>query len=174
MRIIGLHGRKRVGKDTVADILCQHLNYRKLAFADPIYEMLHVLQIPAEYREEKLKVIPWLGKSYTELLQTLGTEWGRGTVREDLWIRILNQKVIMLEAAHCPGVVISDVRYDDEASYVTRVLGGAIWEVVGSRGVIYNEHSSERRIGRLFIDRTIDNSHGLIELEAKVLMEAAR
>lgn len=174
MRVIGLCGKKRAGKDTVAAILCRHLRYERIAFADPIYDMLDHLGIDRKYAEDKLATIPWLGKSYTELLQTLGTEWGRNMVRNDLWIHLLNRMVISREAGGCPGVVISDVRYEDEASYVTRILGGELWEVTGSRGVVYNQHSSETPVPRIMIDHTIDNSGSLIELETKVLELACR
>lgn len=35
--IIGLHGLPGVGKDTIADYLCEHYGFIKRAFADPLY-----------------------------------------------------------------------------------------------------------------------------------------
>lgn len=37
MKIIGLHGKPRVGKDTVADFLAREYGYHKSAFANPLY-----------------------------------------------------------------------------------------------------------------------------------------
>jgi len=42
MKLIGLIGRARVGKDTVAHYLCRRYHFSHLAFADPMKEMLEV------------------------------------------------------------------------------------------------------------------------------------
>lgn len=45
--ILGIGGGKGCGKDTVADILIKHYNYRKISWADPLKEMLsEALNIP--------------------------------------------------------------------------------------------------------------------------------
>lgn len=169
MKVIGLHGRKRSGKDTVAGIICSHFNYVQLAFADPIRQMLEVLDIPERFKEEKLTPIPGYGLSYTELMQTLGTGWGREVVSRTIWIRALGKAVIALQEQGVPGVVISDVRYEDEAIYVRQNLSGVLYEVAGDRGVLYNSHSSEYPLNRIYIDGAIYNTGSLEDLEDTVL-----
>ena len=41
--LIGLIGNKRVGKDTVANFLVEGFQFKKLAFADPIKEVISLL-----------------------------------------------------------------------------------------------------------------------------------
>lgn len=164
--IIGLHGRKREGKDTLAGLLCAHLGYARIAFADPLTQMLEVLPIPQMYKEDKNVVIPWIGKTYTELLQTLGTEWGRTLVKQDLWIHLAGQKAVSEKArAGCNGLVFSDVRYTDEADYV-KAAGGIIIFMDGARGVVVNSHSSESGLPEKYRDYTVENNGTIDDLWA--------
>lgn len=162
--IIGLHGRKRAGKDTLANLICAHLGYSRIAFAEPITQMLETLPIPQMYKEDKNVVIPWLGKTYTELCQTLGTEWGRNMVKNNLWISLAGQKAAVEKTrASCNGVVFSDVRYEDEAMFI-KETGGIIVFVEGSRGRVVNAHSSEISLPESYRDYTVDNSGTLDDL----------
>lgn len=43
MVLIGLVGLKITGKDTMADYLVDNCDYDKIAFADPIKEILNIL-----------------------------------------------------------------------------------------------------------------------------------
>lgn len=163
MRIIGLTGQKRVGKDTVAMILCEELKLQQIAFADPIREMLNVLPIAEECKERKLEPIKWLDKSYTELCQSLGTGWGRDMVKRSIWIEVADYRYRMADLHGMAGVVFSDIRYEDEAEYVTSI-GGEIYEVYGPRGVAYNDHPSERALSSRFLSGNIPNNKTLPEL----------
>lgn len=169
MNVIGLTGMKRVGKDTVASILCRHRNYAQLAFADTLREMLKPLGIPEKYVEDKLSLIPGLGVSYTYLMQTLGTDWGRNMVARDIWVRALAAKAQALAAQGAAGIVISDVRYEDEAVFVRQALYGRIYRVVGPLGVVANTHSSETPLPSLWIEGEIANTGSISQLEEVVL-----
>jgi hypothetical protein len=82
MILIGLHGKAHAGKDTVGQMLVGY-GLDRVAFADPIKRMLiEGLGLTAEHFDSPLKEepIPWLGKSPRQLMQTLGTEWGRDLV----------------------------------------------------------------------------------------------
>jgi len=92
MRLIGLTGPAGSGKDTVARLLCEQHGFVQIAFADPLRAMLKAgLGLTDEHfnnREDKEAPLEWLGKSPRQLLQTLGTEWGRRQVHPHLWLEL--------------------------------------------------------------------------------------
>jgi len=52
--IIGLIGNKRVGKDTVADYICEKFQFKKYAFADGVKDTCKVL---FNFTDDQLKLI---------------------------------------------------------------------------------------------------------------------
>ncbi len=111
--------------------------------------------MPDAYLTERvLKEQPTtLGFSYRHLMQTLGTEWGRDTLAPSFWLRIAQMK---LDEARRQGahVVISDVRYENEAEFICR-NGGHLVRITrptaeGARPV--RDHSSE---GGLVVDPAV-------------------
>jgi len=92
MRLIGLTGPAGSGKDTVARLLCEQHGFVQMAFADPLRAMLKagLGLTDEELHRRDLKEAPleWLGKSPRQLLQTLGTEWGRQHVHPHLWLEL--------------------------------------------------------------------------------------
>ena len=81
MQLIGLTGRAGCGKDTIASFLCEAHGFVQIALADPLRDglkaMLGVTDEQLHRRDLKEAPIDWIGRSPRELLQTLGTEWGR-------------------------------------------------------------------------------------------------
>lgn len=118
MIVLGIAGRARSGKDTVAKYLYDIHGFQKVAFADPIRDMLQVgLGIETHYcTEDKETDIPGIGASYRKLMQTLGTEWGRVRINPDLWIHRLERSLAYADPNE--RIVVSDVRFDNEAEWV--------------------------------------------------------
>lgn len=169
MMIIALCGLAGSGKNAVASILRRQHGFGVIAFADPIYDA--VAAITGMHRREledraiKEQVIPWLGKSPRELLQTLGTEWGRQTVRDDIWIQRAMQT-----AADYERVAICDCRFTNEAEAVLRA-GGAVWQVrrrVAGLPGHAGQHASESGIPDRLVSLRIDNNGSLEDLESAV------
>ena len=165
--LIGLTGLAGSGKDTVRQILEERYGFDGIAFADPIRDMLSALfdtvGVDGHWmtdRERKEKVIPELGASYRTLAQQLGTEWGRA-IDPDLWLKIAGAKVAMCQKYESIGVVISDVRFPNEAAWV-RAQGGVIWKIIRPGLEPVRAHTSEELINSLPWDYTIDN-RGTIE-----------
>ena len=72
--LIGLIGNKRVGKDTIANILVNKYQFKKLAFADPIKEVINLLfDLDTSDNVDKEKVTDY-GVSLRTLYQKFGTE----------------------------------------------------------------------------------------------------
>lgn len=182
--LIGLAGRARVGKDTVARYLAAHLTLISYAFADPLKMalagMFHLTasQIDGAEKEQPLA---WLGKSPRELMQLLGTEWGRDLVHPQLWLLLAEQNLQLL-AEHdqaMKGVVIRDVRFDNEADWV-RSKGGVILHITRPDAVEVATHTSEsgvtHRPGDLSLvnDGTLDQLYDEIDALIRVLMRKYR
>lgn len=128
--IFGISGRALSGKDTVGQYLQAKLGGSIYHFADPIRAMLAVIGIDMNHpywREHKEVTIPGLGKSPRQLMQTLGTEWGRECVNEDLWT-MLAHSLVGSEQLPTP-VMIPDVRFENEADWI-RDSKGIILHVV--------------------------------------------
>jgi hypothetical protein len=171
--IIGLCGLAGSGKDAVAAILSRRWRFASIAFAGPIYAA--VSQITGlgpdqmKDRGSKERDIPWLGKSPRELLQTLGTEWGRQMVNEDIWIKIAMRRASEYEREGW-HVAITDVRFENEAETI-RHAGGYVWRVerpgAGLAGAA-GGHSSEAGIPGRLVNQVIRNDGDLDDLEAAV------
>jgi hypothetical protein len=165
-RIIGIAGRAGAGKNTVAEMIPGAAVF---GFADPLYEGLAaMLGVPEEMlrsRRNKETPLVWLGKSPRELMQLLGTEWGRGMVAQDIWLRLAKRRI----ETYGGTIVFSDVRFDNEAEWI-RNQGGEVWLVERDQET-HHTHSSEAGISRQLIDRVIDN-RGPLE-QTRMLVEMA-
>lgn len=172
MTRIGIVGVKGAGKSTIAARLIDAHHFKEVAIAAPMKEMLAVgLGIPREllYGSQAQKEAPWrYGKSPRQLLQSLGTEWGREMVSDRLWLDLALERTIpAYEAEHGPTRwVISDVRFLNEAA-VLREHGFTIWRVE-REGCIGDGHASEREQTRILADDYLENSDTLDALHARI------
>lgn len=163
--LIGLAGTAGSGKDTTAQFLVKQHGFKAFAFADAVRDALKiVLAIEDKYFEYPLKevVIQKYGKSARELMQALGTDWGRNSVSEDIWVDIaINKAWSSLSAGS--NVVLTDVRFENEANKI-RKLGGKIWHIRRPGSGTKHFHESESGIATLPYDYVIANHSGLENL----------
>lgn len=146
-KLIGLSGLARCGKDTLAKMLYDAFRVERISFAEPIREALRAMMgLTDEHFHGELKEvpIPWLGKSPRQLMQTLGTEWGREIVNDSLWLLIAEQKI---KAFHddMKHVVVTDVRFENEADFI-RANGGVVWHITRANATKVQIHASESGI----------------------------
>jgi len=173
MILIGLTGRANAGKSTVARYLCEQHGFDELAFATPIKQALALIlrefgTTLEDFEDQARKRTPIddIARTPRELLQTLGTEWGRDRVCDGLWVRILARRLARLDYA--PAIVVSDVRFANEAQWI-RDIGGKVWGVVRPRAsAVPAAHASEIGIPPELVDKVLLNDTDVYALRARV------
>ncbi|MDB6061532.1 MAG: putative deoxynucleotide monophosphate kinase [Verrucomicrobiaceae bacterium] len=129
MILLGLTGPAGSGKSTMAKYLVEQHQFIEVSFADPIRDMIaalmridrSILDSMLINRAAKESPLPELGVSPRRLMQTLGTEWGRKLIDADLWVNLVSERIDFIEQAlhrEYNGIVISDVRMENEAKFV--------------------------------------------------------
>ena len=152
--IIGLTGKKGCGKSTVGRIIAEDWDYGIKSFATPIKLMLSAMGLSSDELYDPAKkeeVISEFGKSPRELMQLLGTEFGRTLVSQNIWVTSLEKD---LEDER--NYVIDDVRFPNEAAMI-RARGGVIVRVVRGLDEDGDEHISEAGINPELINYEIRN-----------------
>jgi hypothetical protein len=164
--VIGFAGKARTGKDTAVSMLLEMADGYRYAFADPIKRMTDALGIERGDDTNKEEVIPELGVSRRHMWQTLGTEWGRNLVNKDIWLILAKWEL----DSFGPGMVISDVRFENEADWI-RSQGGRIVHIsrkdapkITGSSTHQSEAGIEHKYGDfiLYNDGTLDQLRGYL------------
>lgn len=157
-RLVGISGQMGFGKSSVAMMLQETQGYEVVSFGDPLKDMVRALLMPIGfsplvidfnfkdidfYFKDKSVIIPHLGVSMRQLLQTLGTEWGRNLIKRSLWVDLAGLSVTEFMAY--ADVVIDDVRFEDEAAFIREHDGLVIHLRRPSAGAA-DDHVSESGI----------------------------
>ena len=155
--IVGLTGRKGCGKSSVANIFRDRLGYEVLSFASPIKDMLRVLGLgDAELNDPVIKeiVLDEYGKSPREMMQLLGTEFGRAMIKNNIWVTALEKQI-----DEDKNYVIDDVRFPNEAAMI-HANGGKVVRVYRpmQEEEAEDSHISEAGIDSEQIDYELRNS----------------
>src|SRR5690606_16141847 len=149
--LIGLSGKKRAGKDTVAAYLVEKYGFTRVAFADPLREAalkvdpiigaevdpqgsaaygyggevhdiataepVHLSDVVSQRGWEAAKDHCVYGPEVRRVLQRMGV--GVRDLDPDFWLRIAAEKIgVMMDARR--NVVVTDVRFPNEADYIKR------------------------------------------------------
>lgn len=189
--VIGLHGLPGVGKDTAADFLVREHEFIRRGFADPLYEEVaeafgvsvtflrtrEVKETPQRAMalgfcsEEAFVEMMFKREGYNfvgahsprEILRLWGTEYRRAQ-RDDYWIRQMDDFRIMAAVEAKAGLVIPDVRFENEAEWLFGVEGKLI--EIRRPGCVGSGHQSDLPIAK--IDYTIINDKSIEALEQQV------
>lgn len=199
-RIVGIVGYAQHGKDSVGRILVEEYGFTRYAFADQLKSMAFTLNpivqtyVFPKHPERLQTLVSLLGwdkaKEIAEVrrfLQVLGTEAVRNHLGEDAWIESLSKRLhddgvfgITADGVDTDPdakVVITDVRFPNEAAWVRRV-GGVLWRVRRVENVgdgrfddfdngLGTDHPSEKFVADLPTDRELVAA-SLHELEMQV------
>lgn len=184
--IVGLSGFARSGKDEAAAVLVNEFEFTRVAFADKLREMLYQLDPLVGYEGEPFEAgltpvgvqnvidrYSWDGYKETEhgkeirrLLQRLGTEAGRKTLWDTIWIDAA------FAGVETDRVVVTDARFYNEFDAI-RERGGTIWRVEREGVGPANEHTSEMEaIDYPHFDLTVQNDGSLEEYHEKIRKQA--
>jgi hypothetical protein len=178
--LVGLIGRKRSGKDTLADVLVGKYGFAKGGFADPLREAALAtnpivayerpsLYVVAEVRyREALNRYGYEGAKdrYPEVrtfLQRLGTD-GIRALDDGFWVRIAEQRM----DARTGPLVLTDVRFPNEAEAITKRGGYLIRVVRPGQPDDDDVHPSETALDDWPVNTRLENDGTLEEFVTKV------
>lgn len=194
--IIGIHGKARSGKDTIANYLVKHHNFLRVGFADKIKvvsAMIYDIDLDLFYSDEyKEIVIENIGKSPREIAQLMGTEAGRRVFGNEIWFYTMENIIMRLRDKACipdwlfklphgyrpintnyaedyHGLVISDARMDFEVDWIHQ-QGGKVWGVYrdGADGSVGITNHATESDNLSMCDAKIENNGTIEELDTKV------
>ena len=164
MKWLGLCGRAGSGKDWLCRELANHgLEVNKVSIAAAIKSILIALN-PKIEGKLRLRDLPegideakWIYPEVRRLLQRLGTQGGRATLGEDVWINA----ALRLGK---PGAlnVVTDIRFQNEID-ILKAAGGRVVKVErpGSPFALQGDvalHASERLVAGLLVDHVYYNT----------------
>lgn len=215
LHTIALCGLAGSGKDTVADLLCTHAGFRRLAFADtlraevadafgldPVYltaratkdtpmPALALARAPLTFRNAVLTNAMASGETFhplqpaidaprspRQIMQWWGTEYRRAA-DPDYWVQQMRNRVNYLRARLGEHrIVITDLRFPNEADYIRTTAGAQIWRITrpgidtpAASGE--GTHPSAAHVNGFQPDTTIHNCHTIGHLQCQVLEEFA-
>lgn len=157
-RLIAFAGPIGCGKTICAEYLCNFYGYTRIKFAGPLKAMLKELGLTDAHLEGALKEQPCdilAGKTPRWAMQTLGVEWGRDLISDNLWGNVWAHRAKQLLLTQ--PVVTDDCRFQNEAERV-QSMGGMVVRVLPpdshSTGTAAT-HSSEQY--EFDVDVTIKN-----------------
>lgn len=170
-RIIGLSGYAQTGKDTVANILVNDYGYKRVAFADKIREFLYevnpmVACSPTGYLRDLVDLVGW-DKAKQEaqvrrLLQDMGVG-ARKLFGDQFWVA-----QALLPISSSERIVITDVRFTNEADAIKKYDGAQVWRVMRPGVQAVNQHVSETQMDEYVTDHVLLNSSTIEDLKALV------
>lgn len=160
--IIGLTGIAHSGKDFAANIIDNnYTSVWKMAFADPIKEAcksLYNLDYDQLYDQDlKDKVDERWGLSPRQMFQFIGDVMRAQD--KDFFVKNMKQRIEeKLTYGNVKYIIVTDVRYDNEAEFLN-LINGKIIKIVrhDSKTTQYYDHSSEKGISKHLVSSIISN-----------------
>ena len=163
--VLGVTGFKGCGKSEVRKYLARSYGFTHLPMAGPLKAMLAAIGLTDEQLNGSTKEVPCAvlcGSTPRHAMRTLGTEWGRMMVANNLWTHLWQQSAISCKTP----LVTDDVRFENEFAAV-RELGGKVLRVT-RLGHQATAHASEAMMAELEPDYGITNNGSLIDLHRSI------
>lgn len=183
--IILISGKKRAGKDTVAQMIVEQLqgdySVSRLSFAEPMKE---ILADTFDIQEEFLDLIKNDTKTYQidvvntsldcdiyehttdmrQILQRFGTEAMKKQFGDDVWSELLYKKI------HSDITVVSDWRFKSELEYLKKQKGVKLITVSVNRPELVHTdtHISEKDLDDVKCDYVLQNTSDIDTLKCQI------
>jgi hypothetical protein len=166
MTVVGISGKKRSGKDTMADMFVEK-GFERHAFAEPIKgaaKMIFNLTDEQVDGERKEDLDPYWERTPREIMQHFGTDAFRETYGEDVWVDSFIQRLRLRLPSHA---VVKDVRFPNEVTGLQERAGADVIRIDASERLDSDDdHASETALdGYEGFDRTIRNNVTLAEFK---------
>lgn len=177
-KLIALYSEKmQSGKSEVAKFLCEKQGFIKVSFASPLKAMIASLlstighdtttvhrMIDGDLKEVVLKGI---GKTPRHMMQTLGTEWGRDTVKSTLWADVSMERIKgLMEDGY--SVVVDDMRFPNEFHTIQAAMGQTVRVVRSSANTATTTHPSEGLLNNFIFNDIVHNEGTIVDLHREV------
>ena len=167
--LVGICSSKpQSGKSTIAKHLASY-GFNVFSFGEPIKRMTiqFLMSFGIDSREArrlayeaKEEIIPGLNVTSRYIQQTLGTEWGRNCIHQNVW---LNRLELAIEASTrnggCAKFVVDDLRFVNEYNLIKQ-FGGEVWFVERDHDYPKQEHESEAHWPKFQINKFFLNTSG--------------
>lgn len=174
MKLIAFTGAMGSGKSTAIQYL-KDTNLDKkielIKFAGPLYDMQEYI-----YRRiDKVYKRPETFVKDRKLLQWIGTDWGRNTVGDDVWVRLWKEEVNYAAENYSHAIIVcDDCRFDNEAEAIKQA-GGILVKIVSDKNYdrittangIPN-HASESGVSKQLVDFVVENNDTLEAFKEKL------
>lgn len=174
--VVGLHGKAGCGKNTAADFFAYQNKaevIRQLAFGAGVKKATSsFFNIPIhEFYDHKDEVSVRWGMTHRSMLQKVGTEFARNMISKDFWVLYLMPEMEDLLKDGTDVILITDVRFENEAEWVTK-MGGYMVQIVRPQPLQLvgeeAEHESEKVLPSRMIDGVLVNDSTPHELGIKL------
>lgn len=136
--LIGLHGKPRSGKDTLANYLIKKYSLLRYGPSVPVKNTAAAMfDVPRHYfDDDKMKdqVDPFWKITYRQMAQKVGKESSRDVFGDDIWLRHVQKLLIHIadsppDVDQYSGIILADIRYANEAEWVQQMGGTVIFIV---------------------------------------------
>jgi hypothetical protein len=175
--VIGLTGFAGSGKDTVGADLVRR-GWKRVSLAEPLKQLsLAIDPIITKDMDGPVRLADlvnafgwehtkWNYPEARQFLQRLGNE-SRNIIRDDVWVMIAESHIKNWTAGGI-SVVLTDVRYPNEAEMIRSLPYGFVVKVERPNVGPINDHISDKGLHPSLIDAVLPNDGTLDEIPGKV------
>lgn len=173
--IVGIAGKARSGKDTIALHLVKEYGFKRIGFADAVKDMaldINPLLTNSGLRlSQAIRTLGWETAKdvYPEVrrfLQAVGTEGVRNRFGQNAWVDVVADTIFKSHETSQLNWVIPDVRFFSEARFIGEA-GGSLIRVQRYSDDLEDTHASETELDDARVDYGIVNEGRLSDLYMK-------
>jgi Deoxynucleotide monophosphate kinase len=175
--VIGLTGFAGSGKDTVGKEFIRR-GWKRVSFAEPVYALAlaidPAIDVGLGIHERLSEVVDevgwheakWHNPEVRRILQQVGNE-ARNIIRDDVWVAKAKDQIDQYTSEGY-NVVLTDVRYPNEATMIRSLDNGLVVRVDRPGVGPVNSHISDKGLSESQIDAVLNNNGLVEEIPGKV------